>query len=77
VRDPVDDGHLNPAKEPSSLCRLCEIVRDQALMKPMQLVHPVTGGLMLFDERSEALCPTCGAHYRRTLNVIALMEATA
>jgi hypothetical protein len=29
---------------------------------------------MLFDVRSEAFCPDCGARYRRTLNVIALVE---
>jgi hypothetical protein len=34
----------------------------------------VTGDLMLFDVRGEAVCPTCGARYRRTLNVIALAE---
>ena len=74
-RDPIDEGHFNPAQEFSSLCPLCEIVRDQPPMKPMHLVHPVTGDLMLFDERSEAVCPTCGARYRRTLNVIALVDA--
>ena len=46
-------------------------------MKPMHLVHPETGDLMLFDVRSEAVCPTCGARYRRTMNVIALVDATA
>jgi uncharacterized Zn-finger protein len=29
---------------------------------------------MLFDVRGEAVCSTCGARYRRTLNVIALVE---
>jgi hypothetical protein len=75
VRQPVNDGHFNPAQKPSSLCRLCEIVREQPLMKPMRLVHPETGNLMLFDVRSEAVCPTCGARYRRTMNVIALVDA--
>ena len=56
------------------LCRACVIVRDQPIMKPRHLVHPVTGDLMLFDVRGEAVCPTCGARYRRTLNVIALAE---
>ena len=49
-------------------------MRDQPIMKPRHLVHPVTGDLMLFDVRSEAVCPTCGARYRRTLNVIALIR---
>ena len=52
----------------------CIIVREQPIMKPRHLVHPVTGDLMLFDVRGEAVCPTCGARYRRTLNVIALVE---
>jgi hypothetical protein len=42
-------------------------------MKPVHLVNPETGAVMLFDVRGEAVCPTCGAHYRRTLNVIALV----
>jgi hypothetical protein len=61
-------------KKPPTLCRLCVIVRDQPSMKPVHLVHPVTGDVMLFDVRGEAFCPTCGARYRRTLNVIALLE---
>jgi hypothetical protein len=61
-------------KNPATLCRLCVIMRDQASMTPTHLVHPVTGDAMLFDVRSEAICPTCGARYRRTLNVIALLK---
>jgi uncharacterized Zn-finger protein len=53
---------------------MCVIHRDQPLMRPTYLVHPVTGELMLFDVRGEAICPHCGARYRRTLNVIALAE---
>jgi hypothetical protein len=30
--------------------------------------------LMLFDVRSEAICPTCGVRWRRTLNVAKLIE---
>jgi hypothetical protein len=52
-------------KKPPTLCRLCVIVRDQPSMKPVHLVHPVTGDLMLFDGRGEAVCPTCGARYRK------------
>jgi hypothetical protein len=37
-------------------------------------VHPTTGDAMLFDVRGEAICPTCGARYRRTLDLIALLE---
>ena len=61
-------------KRSPTLCRACIIVRDQPIMKPRHLVHPETGDLMLFDVRSEAVCPTCGARYRRTLNVIVLVE---
>jgi hypothetical protein len=56
------------------LCRVCVIHRDQPLMKPTYLVHPVSGEVMLFDVHGEAVCPDCGARYRRTLNVIALVE---
>ncbi len=61
-------------RELPALCALCVMVRDQPNMKPTYLVHPVTGDLMLFDVRGGAVCPTCGAPYRRTLNVIALLE---
>jgi hypothetical protein len=47
---------------------------DPILNTPGHLVHPMTCDLMLFDVRGEAVCPTCGARYRRTLNVIALAE---
>jgi hypothetical protein len=56
------------------LCRACMIVRDERVMTPRHLVYPVTGDVMLFDVRGEAVCPTCSARYRRTLNVIALVE---
>jgi hypothetical protein len=29
---------------------------------------------LLFDVRGEAVCPTCGARYRRTLNVVATVD---
>jgi hypothetical protein len=58
-------------KEHSTLCRLCIIARDQRTMTPRHLVHPVIRDAMLFDVRGEAVCPTCGARYRRTLNMIA------
>jgi hypothetical protein len=61
VRQPMNGGHCNPAQVPSSLCRACIIVREQPIMKPTRLVHPVTGDAMLFDVRGEAVCPTCGA----------------
>jgi hypothetical protein len=61
-------------KQPPALCRARVIVCDQPTMKPRHLVHPVTGDLMLFAVRGEAVCSTGGARYRRTLNVIALVE---
>jgi hypothetical protein len=61
-------------KKPPTLCRLCVIVRDQAIMAPTHLVHPIGGEPMLFDVRGKAVCPDCGARYRRTLNVIASVE---
>jgi hypothetical protein len=41
---------------------------------PMHLVHPKTGEHMLFDALSEAMCPSCGARWRRILNVVKLVE---
>jgi hypothetical protein len=48
----------------------------------MHLVHPVTSEHnpvtsehMLFDVRSEAVCPDCGTLWRRVLNVVKLVEA--
>jgi hypothetical protein len=61
-------------KQPPTRCRACVILRDQPIMTPTHLVHPMTGDLMLFDVRGETICPTCGARHRRTLNVIALLE---
>jgi len=55
------------------LCRACIIVREQRIMKPRHLVHPVTGDAMLFDVRGEAVCPDCGARWRRMLNVVQLL----
>ena len=62
-------------KKPPKLCRMCVIVRDQPSMTPTYLVHPVTGDHMLFDVRSEAVCPDCGARWRRVLNIVTLIEA--
>jgi uncharacterized Zn-finger protein len=53
---------------------VCIIVRDQPIMAPTHLVHSIDGEPMLFDVRGEAVCPDCGVRYRRTLNVIALVE---
>jgi predicted RNA-binding Zn-ribbon protein involved in translation (DUF1610 family) len=60
-------------KKQPPLCGKCIIVRDEPIIRPTYLVHPVTGELMLFDVRSEAVCPDCGARYRRTLNDITLI----
>ena len=50
------------------LCRACAIVRDQRLIHPTHVVHPVTGEPRLFDVYGIALCPTCGARRRRVRN---------
>jgi len=55
------------------LCRVCIIVRKKRIMKPRHLVRPVTGDAMLFDVRGEAVCPDCGARWRRMLNVVQLL----
>ena len=61
-------------KKPPSLCRLRVTARDQPSMTPGHLVHAVTGDAMLFDVCGEAVRPTCGARYRRTLNMIAPVQ---
>jgi len=55
------------------LCRVCIIVRKKRIMKPRHLVRPVTGDATLFDVRGEAVCPDCGARWRRMLNVVQLL----
>jgi hypothetical protein len=45
-----------------------------ATVLPVPIVFFTDSDLMLFDVRGEAVCPTCGVRYRRTLNVIALAE---
>jgi len=62
------------AEEPPPLCDACTTARDQPYMTPGHLVHPLDGEPMLFDVRSEAVCPTCGSRWRRTLNVVTLVE---
>lgn len=55
------------------LCRFCEIAHESANITPRHLVHPVSGKWMLFDVCGEAVCPDCGARWRRTLNEVALI----
>lgn len=61
--------------KPPALCAVCVAARDDKLFRnPTHLVHPTGGEAMLFDVRGEAICPTCGARWRRTLNVVKLVE---
>ena len=61
-------------KKPA-LCKLCLTARDDRLFRnPTHLVHPLTRELMVFDACTEAICPTCGARWRRVLNVVQLVE---
>lgn len=55
------------------LCKLCAEAKKDPLRNPMHLVHPVSGRHMLFDTRSEAICPTCGARWSRVLNRVELV----
>ena len=74
IESPARTTSSQRIKQPPTLRRASVIVRDQPILKPRHLVHPATDDLMLFDVCGEAVCPTCGARYRRTLNVIALAE---
>lgn len=57
------------------LSALCVFARDDRLFKnPIHLVHPVMRELILFDVRSEAVSPDCGASSRRPLNMVSLVE---
>jgi hypothetical protein len=38
------------------------------------LVHPIGGEPMLFDVRGEAISRDCGTRWRRSLNVVKLVE---
>jgi hypothetical protein len=68
-------NHLIREQKQPTLCALCMTAHtDKLFRNPWHLVHLESGELMPFDIRSEAVCPDCGARYRRTLNVIALLE---
>lgn len=62
------------AKYPKiKLCVLCVEVRDDILLNPVHVVHPVSGLPMSFDDRGEAVCPICQAKWRRERNVMSLV----
>lgn len=63
-----------PKPKKSKLCRLCEIAHETPNIQPTHLVHPVTGAHMLFDVRSQAVCPECGARWHRTRSGTVLVE---
>lgn len=61
-------------KKPRTLCEQCDLaVRVGGRFTP-DLVHPVTGEKMLFDVRSKAKCPTCGAMWHRDRAGVKLVE---
>jgi hypothetical protein len=63
-------------KKQPTLGALCMTAHtDKLFRNPRHLVHPESGELMLFDIRSEAVCPDCGARWRRVLNVIELVSS--
>lgn len=48
------------------LCSACKRARDDPLFRfPNHLVHPEHGKPMVFDVYGIALCPDCGARWRR------------
>jgi hypothetical protein len=48
------------------LCVKCIATRDdESSTLPLHLVHPENGKPMVFDEYGMAVCPTCGAKWRR------------
>jgi hypothetical protein len=48
------------------LCVTCIAARDDKSCKlPLHLVHPENGTPMVFDEYGMAVCPMCGAKWRR------------
>jgi ribosomal protein L40E len=55
----------NPPK--ATLCAECKRARDDPhFSEPTHLVNPVTWASMVYDILGEAICPKCGARWRRT-----------
>lgn len=48
------------------ICDACAYVRDHPIRFPTHLVHPEHGKPLVFDVRSEAVCPDCGTRWRRS-----------
>jgi hypothetical protein len=49
----------------NKLCAPCSLAaNDRYYRFPIHLVHPEHGKRMVFDVRSEAVCPECRTHWR-------------
>jgi hypothetical protein len=57
------------------LCARCRRAKHDPLFRfPAHLVHPEHGAHMVFDVRGEAICPECGARWRRLRNEVELVS---
>jgi hypothetical protein len=58
----------------SRRCDMCQNVGADPRRQPWHVVHPVTGELLVYNARGEAVCPVCGALWRHVGNIIRLAE---
>jgi hypothetical protein len=58
----------------SRLCDMCQNVAADPRRQPHHVVHPVTGELLVYNARGEAVCPVCSALWRHVGNIIRLAE---
>lgn len=80
-REQVDPGRvLDTETRPVSvmrktrLCDICENVASDPRRQPHHVVNPVTGELLVYNARGEAICPVCSARWRHVGNIIRLAE---
>ena len=58
------------------LCPACDrAAHDPAFRNPTHLTHREHGAAMVFDIYGEAVCPTCGARWRRERNDAVLLPS--
>ena len=56
------------------LCDVCQNIAADPRRQPWHVVHPVSGELLVYNARGEAVCPGCGARWRHVGNVVRLAE---
>ena len=58
------------------LCEVCQNVAADRRRQPHHVVHPVTGELLVYNARGEAVCPFCRALWRHVGNIVRLADGS-